>query len=199
MGALLLRYCAIPKLGCLARTIHPNQLEKPADRFDLMALAALLRLLELNGESLAAMQLRVTGELSKVKHDRPYGAGRACNKHAIIQSASDAAVNDGAAASASASAASLPPRKRRRAQSDPGEHTITTGTRMRALTYAVKRKPPLVQTSRKKSAPHLSSSSSSLDEIHSSTRLPRLCYCLLLLFLNRFLTDVANTIRNNSR
>lgn len=71
--------------------------------------------------------------ISRVKHHRPHGLGRACQKHAIIKSASSAFVSDsdGAAASASASTASRPQRKRRRAESDPGEQSEHTPGRLR--------------------------------------------------------------------
>src|SRR5207244_2109786 len=39
-ACLLLRYCAIPKLGYLARTTHPDLLLESARRFDGLALQA---------------------------------------------------------------------------------------------------------------------------------------------------------------
>jgi hypothetical protein len=37
-ASLLLRYCQVPRLGYLARTVHPDQLEAAAKRFDLRAI-----------------------------------------------------------------------------------------------------------------------------------------------------------------
>jgi hypothetical protein len=110
--------------------------------------------------------------LADVKHHRAHAPGRACNKHFT-----PSALASVAAAAATPSIVPLtgtparPPRsdrKRRRAESDPGEQTILTGTRLRARTYVVKKKPPPVQTTRKKPTSLLSSSlSSSLDETHA--------------------------------
>ena len=67
-AALLLRYCAIPKLGYLARTTHPEQLLAPSRRFDAMALRAQLAILQQTDASLTALEPRVADPDSRV-HD----------------------------------------------------------------------------------------------------------------------------------
>jgi hypothetical protein len=67
-AALLLRYCALPKLGYLARTTHPDALAAPAARFDAMALSTQLRMLQLSDASLTALQPRLSDPDSRV-HD----------------------------------------------------------------------------------------------------------------------------------
>jgi len=67
-AALLLRYCALPKLGYLARTTHPDMLAVPARRFDTMALSTQLGLLRLDDASLTALQPRMWDPDSRV-HD----------------------------------------------------------------------------------------------------------------------------------
>jgi len=55
-AALLLRYCALPKLGYLTRTTDPELLLKPAQRFDELALAAQLSILQLDDSSLSVLE-----------------------------------------------------------------------------------------------------------------------------------------------
>ena len=113
--------------------------------------------------------------ISRVKHHRAHGPGRACHPRCktLKRSADDAptsAQDDSslatAAAAAAAAAAERPKKKTRRARSDPGEkEEVQTHTRLRARADAVKKKPPLQATRR--NPPSLLSSSSSLDEIHA--------------------------------
>ena len=67
-AALLLRYCALPRLGYMARTAHPDQLAGPAARFDDMAQRAQLAVLQLDNASLSALQPRTSDPDSRV-HD----------------------------------------------------------------------------------------------------------------------------------
>ena len=67
-ASLLLRYCAIPKLGYLARTVHPDMLLEPARRFDQMALQAQLAILQQSDESLRALEPRAPDPDSHI-HD----------------------------------------------------------------------------------------------------------------------------------
>ena len=77
-AALLLRYCALPKLGHLARTTHPDALAAPAERFDAMALATQLELLRLDDASLTALEPRMSDADSRVldpsEEDPPPGS-----------------------------------------------------------------------------------------------------------------------------
>ena len=43
----LLRHCAIPRLGFLARTVHPNQFRAAAEKFDTMALHTFHRVMQI--------------------------------------------------------------------------------------------------------------------------------------------------------
>ncbi|MDR3446587.1 reverse transcriptase domain-containing protein [Dyella sp.] len=72
-ASLLLRYCAIPKLGYLARTTHPEPLTEPARRFDQMALRAQMAILHLQPESLSALTPRLADTDCRV-HDPTLGA-----------------------------------------------------------------------------------------------------------------------------
>jgi len=113
--------------------------------------------------------------ISRVKHHRAHGPGRACHPRCktLKRSADDAptsAQDDSslatAAAAAAAAAAERPKKRTRRAHFDPGEkEEVQTHTRLRARADAVKKKPPLQATRR--NPPSLLSSSSSLDEIHA--------------------------------
>ena len=76
-GALLLRYCAIPRLGYLARTTHPDLLLEPARRFDQMAVKAQLALLHQTDESLAALEPCVRDPDSTIHDDSQHTAAGA--------------------------------------------------------------------------------------------------------------------------
>lgn len=65
-AAILLRHCAIPKLGYLARTTLPEHLLEPAQRFDRMALAAQLAIMQQDDASLSALEPRVTDADSRI-------------------------------------------------------------------------------------------------------------------------------------
>ena len=67
-ACLLLRYCAVPRLGYLARTTHPDLLLDSARRFDGLALQAQLTVLEQSDESLTALQPR-TADPDSTVHD----------------------------------------------------------------------------------------------------------------------------------
>jgi Reverse transcriptase (RNA-dependent DNA polymerase) len=67
-ASLLLRYCALPRLGYLARTTHPDILLEPARRFDRMALQAQMAILHQTDESLTALEPRTSDPDSTV-HD----------------------------------------------------------------------------------------------------------------------------------
>jgi len=67
-AAILLRYCAIPKLGYLARTTLPEHLLEPARRFDGMAMRAQLAILQQTDDSLCALQPRASDPDSSI-HD----------------------------------------------------------------------------------------------------------------------------------
>jgi hypothetical protein len=67
-ASLLLRYCALPRLGYLARTTHPDVLLEPARRFDRMALQAQMTILHQTDESLTALEPRTSDPDSTV-HD----------------------------------------------------------------------------------------------------------------------------------
>jgi len=67
-AALLLRFCAIPKLGYLARTTRPELLLEPARCFDQMALQAQLTILQQTEASLTALQPRM-GDPDSTIHD----------------------------------------------------------------------------------------------------------------------------------
>ncbi|MDR3401982.1 MAG: reverse transcriptase domain-containing protein [Chthoniobacter sp.] len=67
-ASLLLRYCALPKLGYLARTTRPELLLESARRFDQMALRAQTTILGQTEESLTSLQPR-TGDPESIVHD----------------------------------------------------------------------------------------------------------------------------------
>ncbi|MDR3736561.1 MAG: hypothetical protein P4L10_13640, partial [Acidobacteriaceae bacterium] len=67
-ASLLLRYCALPKLGYLARTTQPELLLESSRRFDQMALRAQMAILHQTDESLTALQPR-TGDPESTIHD----------------------------------------------------------------------------------------------------------------------------------
>ena len=54
-SALLLRYCAIPRLGYLSRTTHPDRLRSAARRFDERALTSFQRVAHITEEELHAL------------------------------------------------------------------------------------------------------------------------------------------------
>ena len=67
--------------------------------------------------------------LSRVAHHRPYGPGRACQKHDKTQTAVPAAVH--AALSTAAAASARRPQRKRRAVSDSGQQVEHTVDRLR--------------------------------------------------------------------
>jgi hypothetical protein len=111
--------------------------------------------------------------ISRVKHHRPHGVGRACaprckpiKRHSDDAQAyvrADSASSSSAAAS-STTVADRPEKRARRAKSDPGEQQVQTNTRLRARTYAPNAPTSSAQTPHTKSARSSSSSSLSLDE-----------------------------------
>ena len=107
--------------------------------------------------------------LDKVKHSRPHGVGRACAPRCktLKRSADDApaAVQDDSTAAPATAVAARPEKRVRRAKSDPGEQIEKTNTRLRARTYAAKKKP--LQKTRKNPPSFLPAPSSSLDETHA--------------------------------
>ena len=54
-SALLLRYCAIPRLGYLSRTTHPDRLRHAARRFDERTLTSFQRITHITDEELHAL------------------------------------------------------------------------------------------------------------------------------------------------
>jgi hypothetical protein len=56
IGAMLLRECALPKLGYLTRTVHPDRLMEPAKSFDSMVLSTYLEIVDFNEHTLTSME-----------------------------------------------------------------------------------------------------------------------------------------------
>jgi hypothetical protein len=70
-ASILLRYCAIPRMGYLARTTHPDLLFEPARRFDQMALAAQLTILQQTDESLTSLEPRTSDPEDSIRIQDP--------------------------------------------------------------------------------------------------------------------------------
>lgn len=67
IGTALHRYCGIPKMGYLSRTIHPNHISASAQKFDQMALQAQLEIVGISAEeTLTALQSHSDGVADSV-------------------------------------------------------------------------------------------------------------------------------------
>ena len=66
----LLRYCALPRLGYLARTAHPERLDKPAQRFDRMAVDTLTRMMKWEDDNSLCTLERQTADVAEDDDNR---------------------------------------------------------------------------------------------------------------------------------